>query len=99
MTFEQFWHDNPKLLNVYQKAYYSRLHEEAHLYGYYNYIAVTTAVANAFRKKGQPAEKYIDKPNIDKVFKKPKNEKQAIKEYRKGLQNQMGWINESSNNK
>lgn len=99
MTYEQFWHDNPKLLTVYQKAYYNRLHEEAHLYGYYNYVAVSTALSNAFRKKGAQAEKYIDKPNIDKLFKKPISEKQAIKQYREGLQNQMSWINASSNNK
>lgn len=89
MTTEQFWHEEPKLLEVYQKAYYNKLHEEAHLYGYYGYVAVSTALSNAFRKKGTKEAKYIDKPDINKLFKKPMTEKQATKEYRKLLNTQM----------
>lgn len=99
MTAEQFWHEEPKLLEVYQRAYYNRLHEEAHLSGYYNYVAVSIALSNAFRKKGTQEAKYIDKPDINKLFKKPMTEKQVMQQYRQGLRTQMGWVNASSNNK
>lgn len=98
MTIEQFWHNDPKLLEVYQKAYYNRLHEEAHLYGQYNFYAVSIAISNAFRKKGTKEQKYIDKPDINKLFRKPKSEKQVIKQYRQGLNTQMSWLNAASNN-
>lgn len=98
MTYKQFWYDNPKLLIVYQKAYYNKIHEEAHLQGQYNCVAMEIAIANAFRKKGQKPEKYIDKPDINKYFEKPISREQTLKEYRKNARNQMRWVNALSNN-
>lgn len=99
MTYEQFWHYDPNLLTVYQKAYYNRIHEEAHLYGQYNFIALSTALSNAFRKQGTKPQKYIDKPNIDKYFKKPITQENIDEEYKKGLNYQIDWVNALSNNK
>lgn len=96
MTIEQFWHDDPKLIFVYQKAYLNKLHQEAHTQGFYNFVALTTALGNAFRKKGQKAEEYPRKP-LDEPKKKTTNKKTRQK-YKALLHNQMSWLNSVSGN-
>lgn len=52
-------------LKPYQKAAKARRmerDEELHRQGYYNYIALGTALYNAFRDKGVQAKDYIQKP-------------------------------------
>ena len=97
MTYHQFWYEEPKLLESYQKAYYRKLHEEAHIYGYYYFIGVSTALANAFRKKGEKAQEYIQKPI--EVFKKRQSKQEVQREYERGRNYQMNWVNALSSNK
>lgn len=91
MTYHQFWYEEPKLLESYQKAYYRKLHEEAHIYGYYDFIGVSTALSNAFRKKGEKAHEYIQKPI--EVFKKKEKENTARVKFEQGRNYQMSWVN------
>lgn len=97
MTIEQFWHDDPKLIYVYQKAYLNKLHQEAHTQGYYYFIGLTTALGNAFRKKGQKAEEYPKKPLY--TSEKKRTEKDVETEYQRGLAYQVSWVNALSKNK
>lgn len=103
MTCEQFWYDDPNLLEVYQRAYYRKVHEEAHINGYYNFIAMSTAIYNGFRKKGSKAQDYISKPyNVFEKYDKQKRTKKmggVRQEYRQTLKAQMSWLNSVSNNK
>lgn len=87
MTIEQFWHDDPKLIYVYQKVYLNKLHQEAHIQGYYNFIGLTIALGNAFRKKGQQAEEYPTKSLYE-----PK------KKVTTKINNQISWVNSVSYN-
>ena len=55
MTEAQFWDGDPWLVVAYRRKLElesDRLNEAAWLNGYYNFIGVSTALANAFRKKG-----------------------------------------------
>ncbi|MCM1440079.1 MAG: hypothetical protein NC131_12885 [Roseburia sp.] len=91
MTPEQFWHGDPDLFPLYHRAYYRRLHEQAHAQGYYGYIAVSTALANAFRKKGQKAQQYLSKP-FD-PFEKKITKANVRQVYKKQARQQIGWLN------
>ena len=58
-----FWYGiNYKDYFIYEEAYYEKLHYEAHIQGFYNYIAFNTVLANMFRKQGENAIEY---PNMD----------------------------------
>lgn len=98
MTVEQFWHKEPDLIIAYHKAYYRRLHTEAHTQGFYNYSALMTALGNfGLRFKKTEQVPYMQKP-ID-PFKEKLTEKQVDDKYRKTLNYQVSWINALSNNK
>lgn len=79
MTYEQYWEQDPWLASDYRKAWdLHKQDENARLWlqGLYNHMAVSVALANAFKKKGSKAERYFEKP-ID--FKK---EAKSVKEIR-----------------
>lgn len=97
MTYEQFWHGDPDLFPIYHKAYYSRLHTEAHAYGYYNYVALGTALSNAFRKKGMKAEEYPKKP-FDPFEKTRKKKTVSIQAMREKAKQRIEWLNSVSFN-
>lgn len=97
MTDEQFWHGEPTLIFDYQNAYMSDLHLKAHIQGYYDFIGLTTALGNAFRKKGQKAEEYPKKPLY--TGEKKRTEKDVETEYQRGLAYQVSWVNALSKNK
>lgn len=96
MTPQQFWHDDPDLLPAYHKAYYKRLHEQAHAQGYYNFLAFATAYGNANRKPGTQPTKYLSKP-LD-PFEKKITAQNVRQVYRKQAQQQIGWLNSVSGN-
>lgn len=63
MTYEQYWYDEPKLINAYIKAEEMRIskrNQELWLQGLYNHIALNTSLSNAFSKHSHA--KYIEKP-------------------------------------
>lgn len=95
MTVEQFWHSDPMLLKAYEKAYLRRLHIEAHAQGFYGFVAVSTALQNAFPKKGAKAQEYPQKP-IDPF--KEKATKKTLHKARERAKAQISWLNSMSNN-
>lgn len=95
MTVEQFWHDEPELIIVYHKAYYRRLHTEAHTQGFYDFVALSTALSNAFRKKGEKSHDYMQKP-IDPF--KEKATKKSLHKARERAKSQISWLNSMSKN-
>lgn len=95
MTVEQFWHSEPDLIIAYHKAYYRRLHTEAHAQGFYGFVAVSTALSNAFRKKGEKSHDYMQKP-IDPF--KEKATKKTLHKARERAKAQISWLNSMSNN-
>lgn len=65
MSPEEYWEGDPYLAKAYYKAH--KLHieqrnQELWLQGLYIHNAVSVVVGNALRRKGSPAQKYIDKP-------------------------------------
>ena len=97
MTVEQYWHGDPKLLEAYYKTYLEGLHQDAHIYGYYQFIAVSTALSNAFREKGKKAIPYLEKPI--EIFKERKTKAQVQSDNRRAFKHQASWVNALSNNK
>lgn len=81
MTYGEFWDGDPWLAVAYRKAYIERRKEENRrdwLQGMYFYAAVSTALGNAFRKKGARAESYLEEPlQIFPLTKEEKAEKLA----------------------
>lgn len=97
MTYEQYWHGEPNLLGIYYKSYMQKLHQEAHIYGYYQFVAVSTALSNAIREKGKKAIPYMEKPI--EVFKERKTKAQVESDNRRAFKHQASWVNALSNNK
>lgn len=65
MTPNQFWYDEPRLLDSYIKKRQMEIdatNYNAWLFGVYTYKAMGTIMSNAFAKKGAKAEQYFDKP-------------------------------------
>lgn len=65
MTYEQFWYGDPMAARDYRRAYIERRRAENKrdwLQGAYFYNAVSTALANAFRKQGSKPHDYLEEP-------------------------------------
>ena len=65
MTYDDYWNGDPWMCRAYRKAYEIKKDEfnaNAWLQGFYNFVAVQTAVGNAFRDKGKRPHKYLEKP-------------------------------------
>lgn len=65
MSSDQFWLDDPWLVVAYRRASElrnQRLSEEEWLQGAYIFHAVSTAIYNAFKKKGAKAKNYMEEP-------------------------------------
>lgn len=58
MKKEEFWKDNIQDYFVYEEAYVEKIHEQSHIQGLYNYIAIETICANLFKKKGEKTSEY-----------------------------------------
>lgn len=97
MTEDEYWNKDPRLLEAFYKTYMEELHREAHIYGYYNFVALTTALSNAFRDKGKKPIPYMEKPI--EVFKEKLTKEKAQMEYRKAVNYQNNWLNALSANK
>ena len=78
MSYEDYWFGDPWQMKAYKNAYDLRNRQKntmLWLEGAYFNNAVSVALANAFRKKGSPPVKYLEKP-LD-VFPKTEMEEQA----------------------
>lgn len=65
MTAVEFWEGDPWLAAAYRKSVgirNQRHSEEMWLQGLYIFNAVSTAVGNAFRKKGTKPQPYMEEP-------------------------------------
>lgn len=94
MTYESYWNGDPWSLKAYKEADMMR-NRQANvmqwLQGLYNSNAVLTAIANAFRKKGSPPVKYLEKP-LD-IFPKTEAEEKAEMEQKQNelIQKLSAW--------
>lgn len=92
MCTDEFWHDDKRLFEVYQKAYYRRLYENAWLSGLYVNIAVQNTAGNIFAKKGEKPLEYPSEP-FDPFKKKKIITKENIEsEYRNSQKEQNDFI-------
>lgn len=81
MSYEDYWYGDPWRMKAYKDAYDLRNRQQntmMWLNGIYYNHAVSVALANAFRKKGSPPVKYLEKP-LD-VFPKTELEEAAEQE-------------------
>lgn len=65
MTPTQYWEESPYLAIAYRRAYRLKReaeNEQAWLQGLYNFDAFAVCLANAFRKRGQKAANYLERP-------------------------------------
>lgn len=95
MTDYEFWHKDPNLIVAFHKEYYRRLHEESHAQGFYGFVAVSTALSNAFRKKGEKSHDYMQKP-IGPF--KGEEIKRNLPKLREKSKSKFSWLNSMSNN-
>lgn len=72
-----FWYGiNYKEYFIYEEAYYEKLHYEAHIQGFYNYVALSTVLGNMFKKQG---EKSIEYPTEDFYTEQTKKHEKSTK--------------------
>ncbi len=65
VPYDVFWNGDYTSLKFYYEAYNLMLEErnrEMWLQGFYVFDAVSVALANAFKDKGKPPEKYMEEP-------------------------------------
>lgn len=65
MTLDQFWYNEPRLLDVYVKKRELELDDinfNAWLVGFYNHYGITIALSNAFSDKSSKQSTYFEKP-------------------------------------
>ena len=58
MTKDEFWKSDINTYYAYEKAYEETIHENAHIQGYYNFIALSTIFENLFANKGDKPKQY-----------------------------------------
>lgn len=66
MTYDQYWYGDPQMVRAFYEAHKKRqemLNFDAWLHGLYNFEALSIALSNAFREKGQQPENYPSKPH------------------------------------
>ena len=81
MTWEQYWNGDPWMVVTYAQLHRLQIqqrNEELWWQGFYNYVAFSTVLSNAFAPKGAVPKKYLEKP-ID-VLPKTEEEKAAEEE-------------------
>ena len=93
MTPHQFWHEDMRLLEVYQKAYYRNVSFTAWEQGQYNQVAFGVVLSNSFAKKGQKQAEYPQwKDPIERIVKKKPKVKNVETEFRNEQANMNAWL-------
>lgn len=94
VSCEEYWHGDPTRLKHYEKAHElknEQRNQEMWLQGLYIHNAVGVVLKNAFAKKGETPEKYIQKPiRITPLTEREKQEN-AEKERQKIIANLTAW--------
>ena len=93
MTPEQFWYDEPRLLDVYvrkRELELDNINYSAWLFGLYSHYGVVVALANAFSKKSSKEITYFEKPldNFDSSSYKKQSEIVAKEDFNKNYREQ-----------
>ena len=104
MSIEQYWHEQPMLLWIYHKAYMQKIHQEAHLIGFYNLKALEVVfypVLKSLGAKGGKQPTYLESPIItaENFFEKKVTRENVKQENRRAFKHQASWVNALSNNK
>lgn len=79
MTYDQYWYGDVWMVVDFIKAdeeRQKRQNQEAWLQGMYIYDAVSCAIENAFKKKGERPAKYPEQPYD--IFKEDKSKKENV---------------------
>ena len=96
MPTNEFWYGDPRLLEVYQKAYLRDKSYTAWLHGAYIFEANSKISYNANRtKKSDPVENYNDWR--DPVRKPPISKERAENKFRKAQTEQNLWLRNMMN--
>lgn len=84
MTYDEYWHGKPIMAKYVREAYEIKRKEKSYekwLEGMYEFVAVQTALANAFRGKGGKVQEFPEKPiDIPEKEKTPEEIRQAMYE-------------------
>lgn len=86
VSYDEFWNGDYTRLKYYEECHrleIEKRNQELWLQGLYNYAALTTALANAFAKKGSHPKEYLDKP----IRITPMNEDEKEQEKKKMVEN------------
>ena len=97
MTYDEFYFGTPRLVEIYRDKYNldrDRMSFDLWLAGYYNFIAVSTALSNAFKDKGKKADEYIKDP----IHIRPKTQKELQAEMERKQQELINKLNSFHNN-
>lgn len=90
MTEEQFWHSNPRIIEVWEQAYKNKINSmNAYIHawvGHYGINALTVAIDHCFNGSKARSE-YIKEPI--ELFEKTEEEKKAVQ--RKELEKFLSW--------
>lgn len=81
VPYDVFWYGDYCSLKYYERVYLQKrkvANEEMWMQGMYDFIAHQTTLGNAFRGKGQSAQKYLEKPL--EFFGKTEEEQKAEEE-------------------
>jgi hypothetical protein len=99
MSWEEFWHKDKRLFEVYQKSYYKDIYEKAWLNGMYQHIALQVNLGNMFAKKGVKPLEYPHEPFDPFKQKKVITSENLEIEYRDLQKNQNDFIRSLLKNK
>lgn len=91
---KEYWHGDPTHLKYYVKKHEIEIENknyDAWLQGLYIYDAIGIALHNAFRKKGEKAEKYREKPIRITPLTEAEKEKNAEVERQKIIADLTKW--------
>ena len=89
MTPEQFWYDDIRLFNAYEKAYYRNVSFKAWVQGNYDMFAVEKGARNALASK----ESNIDRTWVEYIDPVEEKTKQNPKKHdREEQRNQENWV-------
>lgn len=82
MTSQQFWYDDIRLFDKYQKAHYRKMHDTAYLQGVYFNYALATQLSNFGKKKGERPAEYLREPLYPDFIKGESKPKAVEQSYR-----------------
>lgn len=103
MAYDEYWNGSAELVMYYRKKFQIEQEQKNHemwWQGYYNFIAVSTAIGNVFREKGKEPIQYIEKPiPITEADAQRQKEERAEKERQKSITFFKRWAEDTKKHK